>query len=156
MDIKFILNGKQVSLTTDPTRRLLDILRDDFGATGAKEGCGQGECGTCAVLLDNRLVNSCLLTAATIDGKSVLTLEGYKDTERFKALKRGFEQAGSVQCGFCTPGFVMAAEALLIKNPHPSEEEVLTAVEGNLCRCTGYKMIIDGILAAAREGEGLW
>jgi len=156
MEIKFILNGAEVSLTTDHSRRLLDILREDFGLTAAKEGCGEGECGACAVLLDNLLVDSCLVVAAMLDGKEVLTLEGYKATERFQAIKRGFEQAGSVQCGFCTPGFVLAAEALLTRNPQPSEEEVRKAIEGNICRCTGYNMIVDGILAASREGEGLW
>lgn len=156
MKINFVLNGQPVVLESEPTRRFLDILREDFGLTSAKEGCGEGECGACVVLLDGEPVNSCLLAAVQLEDRTVLTLEGYKQTERFKALARGFAQAGSVQCGFCTPGFVLAAEALLAKNPHPDEAEVRQAIEGNLCRCTGYSMIVDGILAAAREGEGLW
>jgi len=156
MDIKFNLNGKDVSLRTSPTRRLLDILHEDFECTSVKEGCGEGECGSCAVLLDGRLVNACLIAAATIENKHILTLEGYRTTSRFEAIRRGFASAGSVQCGFCTPGMVLAAEALLRENPNPSAAEVRSAIEGNLCRCTGYTMIVDGILNAAKEGVGLW
>ena len=156
MKIKFKLNGEDVCVAAEATRRLLDLVRADLGLTGTKEGCGEGECGACAVLLDGRLVNSCLVPAGMVDGKSVLTLEGYRETERFRALKNGFEQAGSLQCGFCTPGIILAAEALLSRNPHPSEQEVRSAIAGNLCRCTGYNMIVAGILSAAKEGEGLW
>lgn len=156
MDIRFTLNGQMVTISTQPTRRLLDVLRDDFHLTAAKEGCGEGECGACSVLLDGKLVNSCLIMLTAIEGREVLTLEGFKQTERFQALKKGFEKAGSVQCGFCTSGFVLAAEALLSVNPHPNESEVRRAVEGNLCRCTGYSMIIDGILEASKVGDGLW
>lgn len=156
MEIEFTLNGKRISISADPTRRLLDILRDDLGLTGAKEGCGEGECGSCAVLADGRLVNSCMVAAAAAMDKDILTIEGFRDHERFHAISRGFEKAGSVQCGFCTPGFVMAAEALLRQNPHPTEEEIIVAIEGNLCRCTGYNMIVEGIMIASKEGEGLW
>lgn len=156
MDIRFTLNGQMVTLSTQPTRRLLDVLRDDFHLTAAKEGCGEGECGACSVLLDGKLVNSCLIMVTAIEGREVLTLEGFKETQRFQALKQGFKKAGSVQCGFCTSGFILAAEALLSVNPHPTEIEVRRAVEGNLCRCTGYSMIIDGILEASKAGDGLW
>ncbi|WP_409229296.1 (2Fe-2S)-binding protein [Gudongella sp. SC589] len=156
MEINFTLNGKRVSISTEPTRRLLDILRDDLGLTGTKEGCGEGECGSCAVLLDGRLVNSCMVPAFAMEDKEVLTIEGFREHQRFKAISKGFEKAGSVQCGFCTPGFVMAAEALLRQNPHPTEREISEAIEGNLCRCTGYNMIVEGILTASREGDGLW
>lgn len=156
MKIEFTLNGKKIAIETDPTRRLLDILRDDLGLTGVKEGCGEGECGACAVLMDGKLVNSCLVAAIAVRDKDILTIEGFRDQERFKAIARGFEKAGSVQCGFCTPGFVMAAEALLRVNPKPGEEEIIEAIGGNLCRCTGYNMIVQGIMIAAQEGEGLW
>ncbi|ABK99061.1 (2Fe-2S)-binding protein [Pelobacter propionicus] len=156
IDVTFELNGKTVTITTHPLRRLLDILRDDLRLTGTKEGCGEGECGACAVLLDRHLVNACLIAAASLEGKSVLTIEGYRETERFAVLSKAFARAGSVQCGFCTPGMVMAAEALLRRTPHPTEEQVREGLTGNLCRCTGYNMIVDGIMLAAQEGDGLW
>jgi len=156
MTLDFILNGEPIIMEVDPLSRLLDVLRDKAKLTSVKEGCGEGECGACALLIDGKLVNACLLIAASIQGKSILTLEGYKKTQRFEALKHGFEKAGSLQCGFCTPGFVLAAEALLSVNPHPSEAEVRHAIEGNLCRCTGYTMIVDGILEASKCGDGLW
>jgi carbon-monoxide dehydrogenase small subunit len=108
------------------------------------------------VLLDGALANSCLLPAALVEGRSVTTIEGFRETPRFDVLRRCFEQAGSVQCGFCTPGMILAAEALLSANPHPSEDDVRRGLEGNLCRCTGYHMIVEAVLGAAREGEGLW
>lgn len=156
MKLEFILNGEAIQIEADPLDRLLDVLRGNLGLIAAKEGCGEGECGACAVLINGELVNSCLVIMGSLQGKSITTLEGYKTTARFEALKKGFEKAGSLQCGFCTPGFVLAAEALLSKEPHPNEAEVRRAIEGNLCRCTGYTMIVDGILEAAKEGEGLW
>lgn len=156
IDITFELNGETITITTHPLRRLLDVLRDDLRLTGTKEGCGEGECGVCSVLLDGGLVNSCLVPAANLEGRSVMTIEGYRKTERFAVLSDAFARTGSVQCGFCTPGMVMAAEALLRDNPHPTEEEVREGLSGNLCRCTGYSMIVEAILLAARQGEGLW
>ena len=154
--VSFVLNGKPVSLSGDPMRRLLDVLRDDFGLIGVKEGCGEGECGACAVLLDGLLVNSCLLPLALVEGRQVVTIEGYRETSRFQVLSRCFEQAGAVQCGFCTPGMLLAAEALLSVNPAPAREEILQGLSGNLCRCTGYTSIVEAVAAAAKEGEGLW
>lgn len=154
--ISFYLNGKAVHLQTDPLRRLLDVLREDFGLTGTKEGCGQGECGACAVLLDRQLVNSCLLPAVAAEGKRVITIEGFRETRRFQVLSRCFSQAGAVQCGFCTPGMLLAAEALLSQNPTPTQEEIRSGMSGNLCRCTGYTAIVKAVAAAAREGSGLW
>ncbi|MFA5385811.1 MAG: (2Fe-2S)-binding protein [Eubacteriales bacterium] len=151
-----MLNGQQKSITANPLGRLIDLLRNDFQLTGTKEGCGEGKCGACAVLLDNRLVNSCLVAVAMLEGRDIITIEGYRETEKFSILKESFEKAGSVQCGFCTPGMILAAEALLSLNPNPSEEEARISLEGNLCRCTGYNMIIDAVLSASKEGKGLW
>lgn len=154
--VSFILNGKPAALVTDPLRRLLDVLREDFGLTGAKEGCGQGECGACAVLLDHMLVNSCILPVIAVEGRELLTIEGYRETARFQVLSKCFEDAGAVQCGFCTPGMLMAAEALLSQNPAPDEGEIRAGLAGNLCRCTGYTAIVKAVAAAAKEGAGLW
>lgn len=155
-EIKFILNHKEVVIITDPMRRLLDVLRENFKLKGTKEGCGEGECGACAVLLNGKLVNSCLIPIGSVEKSNIMTIEGYRETERFKVLKESFEKEGSVQCGFCTPGMIMATEALLRKNPRPKEEEIRDGLSGNLCRCTGYNMIVEGIKTAIREGEGLW
>ncbi len=154
--IEFSLNGKPVQVDCDPSERLLVLIRDHFGLTGTKEGCGEGECGACSVLIDGRLANSCLVAAGSIRGANILTIEGFRDTEKYKLLEKAFACAGAVQCGFCTPGMVMAAEALLSRNAHPTEEEIREAISGNLCRCTGYNMIVDAILTASREGDGLW
>lgn len=154
--VSFLLNGAFITLQVHPLKRLVDVLRDDLDLTGSKEGCGEGECGACAVLVNDRLVNACLIPIGTLEGKSVVTIEGYKNTDKFQVLKNAFEQAGSVQCGFCTPGMILAAEALLIQNPHPTSMDVRQAMAGNLCRCTGYTMIVEAVLQAAREGDGLW
>ncbi len=155
-EIRFTLNGNPVLPATNPLRRLLDVLRDDLHLTGTKEGCGEGECGACSVLLDGELVNSCLVAVGTVEGMKLETIEGYRDTERFQLLQSSLSQAGAVQCGFCTPGIVMAAEALLRHNPRPCENEIKEALSGNLCRCTGYTTIVAGIARAAERGAGLW
>lgn len=154
--IEFLLNGKQVSLTVSPLTRLVDVLRENFGLTGVKEGCGEGECGACSVLVGGKLVNSCLTPLGIVNQTSIITIEGFRETARYKALADAFAQAGAVQCGYCTPGMLMAAEALLQSNSLPKEQEIREALSGNLCRCTGYSMIIEAILLAAKEGEGLW
>lgn len=152
----FTLNGQDISLTTNPARTLLNVLREDLKLKGAKKGCGEGECGACAILMDKKLVNSCILPIGLVNGKNILTIEGFRKTKRFQVLQESFENAGSVQCGFCTPGMIMAAEALLCKNSDPNDQEIRDAISGNLCRCTGYNMIIDGIKLAAQVGKGLW
>lgn len=154
--IEFTLNNQKVCVQTDPLRRLLDVLREDIGLKGTKEGCGEGECGACSVLVDGRLVNSCLIAVGMMEGKEIVTIEGYKETERFKVMEKAFADAGAVQCGYCTPGMIMAAEAILSRNPKPGEMEIREAISGNLCRCTGYSMIIEAIQKAAQRGEGLW
>ena len=154
--LDFILNGKKCTSQLPPQSRLLDVLREEFGLHAPKEGCGEGECGACAVLVDGMLWNSCITPLANVQGKSVLTLEGFRDTEKYKLLEQCFGEAGAVQCGCCTPGMIMAAEALLRKNPHPQEAEIRAAISGNLCRCTGYNMIIAAVRMAAERGAGLW
>ncbi len=154
MDFK--LNGKNVSYEGKASDRLLDVLRNDFDCKSVKCGCKEGECGACAVLIDGVLHNSCCVAMGSIENADVMTLEGYRETERFAALSKAFGELSAVQCGFCIPGMVLASEALLRENPHPSEEEVREGLSGNLCRCTGYNAIVNAVLNAAKEGDGLW
>lgn len=154
--IEFTLNGSKTTLNIDGTARLLDCLREELGLTGPKEGCGEGECGACAVLIDGRIANSCLVPVGNVQNKEVLTIEGFSTSERYKLLEKCFEESGGVQCGFCTPGMMIAAESLLNQNPSPTEEEIREGISGNLCRCTGYNMIVEAIQLAAKRGKGLW
>ena len=154
--IKFTLNGRQVSFDGNPLTRLIDVIREDLGLTGTKEGCGEGECGACSVLRNGHLVTSCIIPVGSIDGDEIVTIEGLRDTEQGRCIIESFAEGGAVQCGFCIPGMVMAAQALLLTNPDPSEEDVRLAISGNICRCTGYDLIVDSILLAARKGRGLW
>jgi carbon-monoxide dehydrogenase small subunit len=151
MKIRFALNGREVSIETDAETRLLDILREDFHLTGTKEGCGEGECGACTVLLDGLPVNSCLIPAPQVEGRDVLTIEGLAEGNHLHPLQAAFVEQGAVQCGFCTPGFVLSAYALLRSNSAPTDEEILTALEGNLCRCTGYGKIVTAVRSAAER-----
>ena len=148
----FTLNGVPVSSASHPLTRLLDVLRDELGDFSVKEGCGEGECGACAVLLDGRLVNSCLVPLGQADGRAVVTMAGLRETARGRALVEAFAREGAVQCGFCTPGLVMAAEALLAADPAPDEHAIRVGLAGNLCRCTGYETIVRAVAAVAREG----
>ena len=154
--IKFILNGKEVTYVGNPGLRLLDVLRNEYHLTGVKEGCGEGECGACSVLLNHKIVNSCSVPLANVDGLEVMTIEGFSETKRYSVIKDSFEQTGGVQCGFCTPGMIIASESLLNENPTPSDEEIKIGLSGNLCRCTGYQMIIEAIQKASKDGDGLW
>ena len=153
---RFTLNGIEVSSASHPLTRLLDVLRDELGDLSLKEGCGEGECGACSVLLDGRLVNSCLVPLGRADGCAVVTMAGVRETPRGKALVEAFAREGAVQCGFCTPGLVMAAEALLSSDPAPDGEAIRVGLSGNLCRCTGYEAVVRAVAAAAREGGGRW
>jgi carbon-monoxide dehydrogenase small subunit len=155
-EIKFKLNNEIVRIDRDPTMRLLDVLRDDFGQTGVKEGCGEGECGACSVLVDGEIVSSCLMPLGNAEGKSIVTIEEFSKTKRYRILNQAYEDEGAVQCGFCIPGMLIASESLLNKNPHPTENEIRDALSGNLCRCTGYNMIVRAIQLAAERGEGVW
>jgi aerobic carbon-monoxide dehydrogenase small subunit len=154
--IKFILNGKTVETNAPATVRLLDFIRDDHLLIGTKEGCGEGECGACSVFVNNTLQNSCLIPIGSIEGADIVTIEGIMDSDQFKVLDESYSTAGGVQCGYCIPGMVMASAALLSQNPNPSEEEIREGISGNLCRCTGYNMIVDAINLAAKKGDGLW
>ncbi len=156
MKIKFTLNNQEVEVETILHRRLLDVLREDFDYFGSKEGCGEGECGACAILLNNRLVNSCLIPLGNVVNQAVLTIEGLRQTAQGKMLQQAYKKEGAVQCGFCTPGMMMASHALLSQNPHPTDEEIRIGLSGNLCRCTGYNMIIKAVQRACKEGGGLW
>jgi len=144
------LNGQPVSVEAPADISLLHLLRDYLGLTGSKEGCGIGECGACSVILDGRLVNSCLTLAAQAGRRSVTTIEGIRGPDGVpNDLQQAFIEYGAVQCGYCTPGMVLAGEALLAHNPSPTRSEIREAISGNLCRCTGYQQIVDAILAAA-------
>ncbi|WP_147536233.1 (2Fe-2S)-binding protein [Bacillus marasmi] len=154
--IKFTLNGRVVETKAPATMRLLDVLREEFNLIGTKEGCGEGECGACSVFVNNQLQNSCLIPIGSIAGAEVQTIENLIETERFKILDESYSIAGGVQCGFCIPGMIMASAALLSNNPQPSEAEIREGISGNLCRCTGYNMIVDAIKLAAKKGDGVW
>ena len=150
------INHRVYQLDCDPTQRLLDVLRKQLHLTAVKEGCGEGECGACGVLINGRLSNSCLVAVGSLQDAEVLTVEGIRDTKQFKVLNQAFADAGAVQCGYCIPAMIMAAHGLLLENPNPTEADVRVAISGNICRCTGYNMIIEAVLMAAERGKGLW
>lgn len=143
------INGEDVEFLCEPRQSLLEVLRDVLGLTGAKQGCNNGNCGACNVILDGVLVNSCLVLAVEVEGKAVTTIEGVASAEGLHPLQRKFLEHAAVQCGICTPGFIVAAKALLDQNPHPTEQEVRRWLVGNLCRCTGYDKIVRAVLDAA-------
>lgn len=157
MRIEFTLNGEVTEHFTEPNRTLLTMLRDDFDLTGAKEGCGAGECGACTVILDGEAVNACLVLAVEADGRRVGTIEGLSDGRKLDPLQTAFIENAALQCGYCTPGMIMTAKVLLEKNPSPTEAEIREGISGNLCRCTGYKKIIEAIqsVADANKKEGV-
>ena len=145
------VNGDEVELLVDDDETLLDALREELRLTGVKEGCSTGDCGACSVLVDNRLMCSCLIFAPEVEGASITTVEGLADADHLHPLQQHFLEGAALQCGICTPGFLVAAKALLDRNPTPTEEEVRYAIAGNLCRCTGYDKIVRSILDAAEE-----
>jgi carbon-monoxide dehydrogenase small subunit len=151
MMINFKLNGKETSVNLTQNKRLIDLLRDDLNLTGTKEGCSIGECGACTVIINRKAVNSCLVLAQQVDECDVITVEGLADGDKLTELQQNFLKYGAIQCGFCTPGMLMSAYALFLENPTPSREEIETAIEGNLCRCTGYKPIIQAIGATLKQ-----
>ncbi|HZD39956.1 MAG TPA: (2Fe-2S)-binding protein [Terriglobales bacterium] len=145
------VNGEMYEKEISPAKSLLDFLRMDLNLTGPKEGCGEGECGACSVILGDRLVDACLILAVEADGRKIQTVEGVSSNGSLHPLQKAFAEKGAAQCGYCTPGMIMAAKYLLDHNPSPTPEEVRQAISGNLCRCTGYSSILDAILSAARE-----
>ncbi len=149
MKIDCTINGSPTVLDVSPMRRLIDLLREEMKLTGTKEGCGEGECGACTVLIDGEAVNSCLVIASQIQGRQVVTIEGLTPRSGLTPLQESFVRKGGLQCGICTPGMIVAARALLDKNLEPDALEIRTAIAGNLCRCTGYHRIVDSILEAA-------
>lgn len=149
--ISFVLNDSPVAVETDPGRRAVDVLREDLGLTGTKEGCGEGECGACSVLVDNVVKLSCLMTAGQLEGKRVVTIEGIAGDGELHPVQRSFVELGAVQCGFCTPGMVVTAVGFLEVNPAPTRDEIRVAMSGNVCRCTGYQKIIDAVEDAAEK-----
>lgn len=145
IQITTIINNKKFKLTIPPNQTLLDLLRDELGLTGTKRGCEVGECGACTVLINGEAVNSCLVLAPQIDGKEVLTVEGLAENGDLHPLQKSFMKHDAVHCGYCTPGMLMSAKQLVDENPNPTEEEIRTAISGNLCRCSGYVQIVDAI-----------
>ena len=154
--IKFYLNGAEVAYEGSAADRLLDVLRDTYNTKSVKCGCKEGECGACSVLIDGTLINSCCVAMGAVEGCSIATIGGFRETERFAALEKAFAGISAVQCGFCIPGMVLAAEALLSKNANPTIDEIREGLSGNLCRCTGYNAIVSAINTAVKEGNGLW
>ena len=152
--IEFILNGTSQELHIQPWRTLLEILREDLHLTGTKEGCGEGECGSCTVMIGDKAVNSCLVPAAELDNVEVTTIEGLAHGDNLHPIQEAFVTHAGMQCGFCTPGMIMSAKELLESNPSPNEEEIREGIAGNFCRCTGYTKIIESISAAAEAMRG--
>jgi len=151
-EIKLKVNGAIYQVYVEPWETLLDVLREEIGLTGVKSGCEEGDCGACTVLVNGKAVNSCLMLAPQAQGKEIITIEGLDGEEGLHPLQQAFVDHFAVQCGFCTPGMILSAKALLDKNPHPTEEEVRVALSGNLCRCTGYIKIVEAVLAASGKG----
>jgi len=151
MSFHFAVNGAAIEVEATGTRRLLDILREDLGLTGTKEGCGEGECGACSVIIDGAVVDACLVPVSQVTGTSVRTVEGLADDGRLNTLQHAFLETGGAQCGICTPGMLMAGDAFLASGADPTEDNIREAIAGNLCRCTGYTKIIDAIALAAER-----
>lgn len=154
MDVTFTVNGRRASVAVDPAETLLEVLRERLRLTGTKEGCNEGECGACTVLVDGLPLDSCIYSAAAATGRSIETVEGLTDDDLGRDLQAAFVAAGGVQCGFCTPGFLTTLVAVLRENPSPSEPEVRTALAGNICRCTGYSQILDAVAATISRRNG--
>ena len=150
MIVNFTLNGRPVSRDLPPQKRLIDVLREDFLLTGAKESCGEGECGACTILLDDKAVHSCLVLAGQLEGHRVTTIEGLAENGELDIIQNAFVEHVAIQCGFCTPGMIMSTKGLLLQNPDPSEEEIRIALSGNICRCSGYVQILAAVQDAAR------
>ena len=154
MECTLNINGSARTLSVRPDETLLDALRERLNLTGSKEGCGEGDCGACTIQVDGRAVNACLLLAADAEGRAIRTIEGLAENGELSPIQRAFVENGGIQCGFCIPGMLMSADALLQKNPNPSDTEIREALAGNLCRCTGYIKIFESVKAATEETAG--
>lgn len=153
MFIRFKINGEEKTAEVGEQQRLLDLIREDLGLTGTKEGCGEGECGACTIIMDGKTAASCLVYAYQADGKEIYTIEGKAALKELEIIQQSFVDTGAVQCGYCIPGMVMSTKVLLDKNSKPTREEIRKGLQGNLCRCTGYVKIVDGVLLAAKRIE---
>ena len=152
--VELTINGQEKTLTTDSQRPLLDVLREDLGLTGAKYGCGDGRCGACSVLVDGRAVRSCVTAVGNLDGKAIVTVEGLAADDALHPVQQAFLEEGAVQCGYCTGGMIIAAVALLEKNPDPTDREIVEGMDGNICRCNGYPKIANAVRRAAEKMRG--
>ncbi|SPF35818.1 Glyceraldehyde dehydrogenase small chain [Syntrophobacter sp. SbD1] len=148
--IRLTINDKDYEVAVDPNQTLVDLLRYDLGLTGTKKGCGMGDCGSCTVIMDGRPVNSCLVLAMQANGRTITTIEGLETHEGLHPVQKAFVEKGAIQCGFCSPGMILSSKNLLDKNPKPTEEEIRTAISGNLCRCTGYQKIVDAVKSVGK------
>jgi carbon-monoxide dehydrogenase small subunit len=153
-NIKLSVNGTAYEFSVKPNATLLDVIREDLGLTGTKEGCGNGECGACTVIIDGKTANSCITLAAEANGKEITTIEGLPQGEKLHPIQEAFVEVGGMQCGFCTPGMVLSAKVLLDAIPSPTEEQIRKGLEGNFCRCTGYTKIIESVKVAAEKVRG--
>jgi carbon-monoxide dehydrogenase small subunit len=152
--IKITVNGMNYVLQVKPWATLLDVIRDDLGLTGTKEGCGEGECGACTVIMDGKVVNSCIMLATEANGKKIITVEGLADGDKLHPIQEAFLEMGGMQCGFCTPGMILSTKILLDANKNPNDDEIRKGLEGNFCRCTGYTKIFESVKAAAQKMKG--
>jgi carbon-monoxide dehydrogenase small subunit len=153
-EIRLNVNGTEYDIAVRPYATLLEVLREDLGLIGTKEGCGEGECGACTVIIEGKAANSCIVLALEADGKEVTTIEGLADGGKLHPIQEAFVEIGGLQCGFCTPGMILSTKVLLDANPNPTDEEIKKGLEGNFCRCTGYTKIIESVKVAARKVRG--
>ena len=153
-EIRITVNGKLYELSVRPWATLLEVIREDLGLTGTKEGCGVGECGACTVIMNGKTVNACLVLAPEADGKEITTIEGLAQGEKLDPIQQAFYEIGGLQCGFCTPGMIMSTRALLAETPDPTDQEIRKGLEGNFCRCTGYTKIFESVREASRKSRG--
>jgi len=152
-EIRITVNGKPYELSVRPWATLLEVIREDLGLTGTKEGCGVGECGACTVIMNGKSVNACLVLAPEADGKEITTIEGLAEGEKLDPIQQAFYKIGGLQCGFCTPGMIMSTKALLAETPEPTDHEIRKGLEGNFCRCTGYTKIFESVREASRKSR---
>ncbi|MFV0503284.1 MAG: (2Fe-2S)-binding protein [Lachnospirales bacterium] len=153
MELNFKVNGTDIKIDVEPSKRLIDILRDNLNLTGTKEGCGEGECGACTVIIDGIAIHSCLTVAIQLEGREVITIEGLEENGELDLIQKCFIEEAAVQCGYCTTGMIMSTKALLLKNPKPTDLDIKNAISGNICRCSGYSQIVNAVKRTSKEME---